>query len=533
MKKLLLALMLLFAVPVLATEYDVIAAGGGDYTTIQGCATAAVAGDTCWIFNGTYDERPTPANSGTNGSPISFIKEPGQSPVVRNFNIGYRDWIVIDGLAFTHSGMTDDSLESITVSTSEYNTIQNCSFTDTTAGGIRGNQFSGRAKTIYLHVKDNTFNGIGDANTGSPDYTGGRSIGIACWCDNALIEGNDIQHTADFTNIFGEYNVLRNNTFHDSLESETSGYDGTPASGTHIDGFQSYCTGTNPAAQAADYLLIENNYMYDVPDYNVHFGLINIGADSCGGLTNIIIRYNNTYNIGSSFYLTDGTAASSQQKYKMYNNTLVSSAVVGTSAFTLAKSENSSALNNLMYDAQSGSPYIGFGIGTNTDHDYNLAFQTGGTRTWVSPISDEANAVLNDNPDFTNPASDWTLQAASPAINTGGHLTEVAAGDSGSGTSLIVDDASFFQDGWAGIDPDQIAVGTVGNTAQISSINYGTDTITLSVGITRSEDDEVWLYKDSSGTVVLLGTAPEMGAFEYTPAAPAVGAASSLRIRGQ
>ena len=46
--------------------------------------------------------------------------------------------------------------------------------------------------------------------------------------------------------------------------------------------------------------------------------------------------------------------------------------------------------------------------------------------------------------------TDLHLQAGSPAVDAGGPLTTVAAADSGSGTSLVVDDATYFQPGWAG-----------------------------------------------------------------------------------
>ena len=59
-------------------------------------------------------------------------------------------------------------------------------------------------------------------------------------------------------------------------------------------------------------------------------------------------------------------------------------------------------------------------------------------------------------------------------------------------TTLVVADAMYFQDGTWGSDlargvtffPDWIAIGTVTNTVQISSINYATNTITLASPMT-------------------------------------------------
>lgn len=43
------------------------------FRTIQKCATVALAGDTCFIRAGTYRETVSPAHSGTEGKPITFV----------------------------------------------------------------------------------------------------------------------------------------------------------------------------------------------------------------------------------------------------------------------------------------------------------------------------------------------------------------------------------------------------------------------------------------------------------------------------
>lgn len=67
---------------------------------------------------------------------------------------------------------------------------------------------------------------------------------------------------------------------------------------------------------------------------------------------------------------------------------------------------------------------------------------------------------------------------------------------------------------------DWIAIGTVTNTVQISSVTYGTynnpaGTIVLASPMTWSNGAPVWLYKKSDGAVVLVGAAPDYGASEY------------------
>ncbi len=55
-----------------ATNYTVKAGGGGNYTTIQSCASAMSAGDTCTVYAGTYDENVTvPAGTAGNYKTIT------------------------------------------------------------------------------------------------------------------------------------------------------------------------------------------------------------------------------------------------------------------------------------------------------------------------------------------------------------------------------------------------------------------------------------------------------------------------------
>jgi hypothetical protein len=110
---------------------------------------------------------------------------------------------------------------------------------------------------------------------------------------------------------------------------------------------------------------------------------------------------------------------------------------------------------------------------------------------------------------------DFRLQLGSPAIDAGAPLTTVHSSDTGGGTSLVVVDSRMFQDGWAGVEPDSIAVGSVESVAKIVSIDYSTNTITLATPISRSPGSPVWLVSNSSGTRVLFGGAPDIGAFEY------------------
>src|SRR6266849_6431700 len=58
---------LALAVSAGAVNYTVKSGGGGNYSTIQACATAMSAGDTCTVYAGTYNEHVT-VTAGTAGN---------------------------------------------------------------------------------------------------------------------------------------------------------------------------------------------------------------------------------------------------------------------------------------------------------------------------------------------------------------------------------------------------------------------------------------------------------------------------------
>jgi hypothetical protein len=110
---------------------------------------------------------------------------------------------------------------------------------------------------------------------------------------------------------------------------------------------------------------------------------------------------------------------------------------------------------------------------------------------------------------------DFRPKSTSPLIDKGGNYTTVAAADSGSGTSLVVAWSFYFYEG------DKIAVNTPTNIATISSIDYSTDTLTLAAGISRSEDDDVWILPYDFGNrqqrtdAAYYGSAPDLGPIEF------------------
>jgi hypothetical protein len=190
------------------------------------------------------------------------------------------------------------------------------------------------------------------------------------------------------------------------------------------------------------------------------------------------------------------------------------------------------------------SPRVAWSEFASASNNWCTGTQTGG-----------ACAAFGDpqftNPDITNVSSktlpDLSLKASSGAIDGGTYLTTATNAGSNS-TTLTVADALYFQDGTWGSDlakasaglggtmqADWIAIGSVSNVVQISSVSYGAynnpvGTITLASPMTWNNADHIWLYKKSDGALVLSGAAPDYGASEYVGTKVTVAPPTNLQV---
>jgi hypothetical protein len=280
---------------------------------------------------------------------------------------------------------------------------------------------------------------------------------------------------------------------------------------------------------SAAYILFENNTMVNISGGHVHTLLFNdTDRGNPHDVRNVIIRYNKIHNIGSmACYLNDDpNQEAPTYDNVIYNNTFsrMNEGVHDTwqkYSQSCGASDNSTGINNIFYDAMHHSGTIGFDWGSGCSQSYNLYYDPDNTMTFSGLASGEVGAVKNQDPLITDMNNgDFSISSDSPARDSGGPLTFVAESDNGSGTSLMVDKAEFFQDGsWVdGTNPDWIALGDADNTVQISSIDYDANIITLAAAINREDGDPVWLHKISDGTGVLFGPAPDIGSYEYDPA---------------
>jgi hypothetical protein len=359
----------------------------------------------------------------------------------------------------------------------------------------------------------------------------GAAQGIIVEGHHWLIDGNTFSRLEDGIALYGDHHVVRNNHFGPLSVADVG-------AAVHPDAMESSCAGDYPLVR----MLWENNVVqsWGPDDSNAHTFLMR-DTQNCGQSDNVV-RFSVTVNTGSYWNVLSDNV----KNFRAYNNSIshTQQALGAKDYEDVGPGTNSTGtkfINNIIADTTkvSGDGFCYWMDASSLPGfvaNHNLCWVTG-QASWQVPISGYSPSDLfNKDPKFVDPLADLHLQAGSPAIQAGGPLSVVANTDSGSGTSLAVTDAGFFQDGY-GIPTVQADWIRVGPTAavQIASIDYNTNTITLATPISRSPGDPVYLYKDSTGRQVLLGSAPDIGAYQFTgggggdPQAPS--APKGLRVR--
>lgn len=544
MLKMFLFALLLFPVTAFAAmpvnpSYVSPTGSGTACTDVAPCAlsyanASAEAGDVVYLKTGTYSTLTdvgviNPSNSGSAGNVIHFTASPSASPVVAPATywaiaLQGKDYIKISNIDFTGANRFF-----YIGNGADYNEITGCTFAESgsdyySTGIITYLTTAGTGCTGSTHnwIHGNTFTKYGYLS-GCDDLGTIRIAAdpsVACESapdpsDNNTVEDNVFSYGGhDTFDLGGKYNVLRNNVFHneEAYYVDPGGCTNSPTSGKF--GNRTIIT-SDYGAGSTQYNLIEGNragHAGTPPDDDGAFAIENAAAYS-------LIRYNYLLGAGAAGYEGKTQQTGYSDYVRFYNNTLYANGLgdadIGAGWKYAAVLEcdgathpgNGVIKNNIFYgNANDSVSYTGTDCrGANTISD-NLA---------TDPSF--VNTSMTDKTSLTLP--NLTLQAGSGAIDGATSLT-LANGAGNNTVTLIVDDALYFQDGTWGasisdIQADWIAIGTVGNMVQISSIDYATNTVTLSSAKTWADDAPIWLYKKSDGERVLYGDAPDYGAHEH------------------
>lgn len=470
---------------------------GKTYATPALCSTAATAGDTCKISAGTYSGW-TQGTSGSSGRPITYCPALGETVTITSqISLASRSYVTIRGLALTGSAACDGGGYAAVVcmnNSSTHNTIDGNTVSLTTAVVAKIKDSAGSAGADNVFSSNTiTKTGVDPSRPGPMFYVFGDRNRF----DYNVMSGGG----GDCFELGGSNVVVRGNSC-DSLDGSL----GTLLE--HID-FVQVVGSTDPTLQ---FSLIENNTERNCINDSTNCHFVQVRSSLTVAADTLIIRGNYAYNLDSGGVGLQTTESGSPRGH-VYHNTFAEFGGTDLNGTTLSPCDNAcKALNNIVYKAgrSDGSPIATTGGSTQNSNLYYDPTNT--SAAWGAPATAEATfaTLKNKNPQFTNYPTACTLDPASPAAGTAVALTTVTS-VTGSGSSVVVGDARFFQDGWAGANADWIRVGT-STTAQISSINYSTSTLTLTSGISWTNGDSVWLYKDSSGTVKITGSTPNIGA---------------------
>lgn len=543
----------------LAANYTV-KPSGGNYSTIQACATAMSAGDTCTVYAGDYSaEGAITVTAGSVGSYKTLTVNGTDTVTVEGFVLNSHTKLIGNcvvpatintcGFSITNPS-SPNSLYCVNLTTPgttdvyiENNVMKSCGASDM----IESDQSSTGAS--YIYVLNNTTS----YGCGTPAATA-NCPAIALAGNHFLIQGNDVSHYLFCTQLYGDHNVFRNNSCHDSIESEGAGYPScvAPSGNCHNDTVYME-RGNNPVTFPVFDVLIEGNTVTNAVGTDAKGMWAAADWTSSGNpgcypqCTNVIGRFNVMAHFGG----TPEDQTSGFLNTKWYNNTIVDPVnefLGNTNGYGPSVHDQESAggpgsangaeINNLYYFPEAVPQSWGFYIyrvgGGSGGDSSGTGFVARNNLAWCNPSTSCAfnnrtgtqNAFASDAPGnkIADPllvnyaANDFHLQVGSAALATGSYLT-TANGSGNSSTSLVVSDAGFFQDGLglnaAGVQADCISVTTVSNHVCITAVNHSTNTLTLANPISWASGDPVYLYSKSDGEQVLTGGAPDLGAYPY------------------
>jgi len=494
-------------------DYDVVSRSCGSgsdtaYSTLAGAAAVTQPGDTVLIRQGTYDEQFEPQNSGTAGGQITYSNYLDEEVFVASGS--YPATIILDGVSYiTIEGLTVADHRWLEATDAHYNVIRDNQFLRTPSSGTTGN-----VRFISSDYNQIVGNVLDDGNDNL----------LLIDSDHNLVEGNTI--TEGRHSVFGircaNYNIVRDNYFSNTQQKIGEIYD--CGDDTTI---------VPHAFDATKHNVIENNIFAEAVSYYSTSGGNGIQYSGQDGIIRRNVFYHTNAGLAMQVY---GDEALYNHHNRVYHNVFYDNECAGLS-IREANLDNVYK-NNILFKNKGRSGGGSGGDCANTSPAQLLfrgdlqaflfernnilnevpgeaviqsEFGSGNTLTYF-----EANypALFVDNlqvaPGFNDEASyDFTLKGASPMIDAGIFLAQAAG--SGSGTTLAVDDARYFHDGFGieGVAGDRIQLEGQTDTATVVGIDYDANTLTLDRSLSWSAGQGV--------SLAYQGAAPDIGAHEWVP----------------
>jgi hypothetical protein len=507
---------------------------GDAYMTIQSAANAATAGTTVVIRGGVYREELKPGYSGTELKKITFKGYVGEVAEITGETltpaiwIEKKEYIVLDGLKVQNVRRWFNALGC------NYLVIKNCTFKNAKDSGGSSKTGLFFQSCNFCKIVDNVIDSTTQDNVGLIDS------------DHNLLEGNSItrgKHVL-WTLKCSNYNVIRKNYFHNSLQKIGEIFD---------------CDNVGYGEGEFPKITSLNDSKYNIVERNIFaYTPSPANASPYAG-----IQYAGQYGIirNNVFYECEGppvdlTYYSDEAKYNygnrishnvFFDNEFGGIGISGTeNNFRDQKIKNNIFFKNKFiqrdfrwswYNELNSKPVQIFTgrineiefenndiFNSEVDELYVIAYgvRTSSSNPAPEPLSwwekNHGNAFKNNlqtDPGFVNTEEkDFHLKANSLMIDAGAFLTKTT-GSGNNSTTMEVDDAGWFTDGFGIIPGDTIQVEGQTNYAVIRSVQYLTKTLTL---------DRAFSWEPGQGvSLKYCGEKPDIGAYEFSSLSSGMG----------
>jgi hypothetical protein len=456
------------------------------WQTIAKANSSLAAGDTLYLRGGVYQGTISPSRNGAPGSPIMYCNYNGETVTISNVAAG----ILMTGKRFvTISGINviKPTNHFFSMNTCTNCTITNCVFigqvtitTAWTAGEIMHNSCSNLLVNCTL--------GDWGGDSGGDDYGSLLWLGDESSTDLSFwnrVEGCTFYHGGhDIITYNVGRQIIRNNYFHNEI---------------YINGkFGNRIGITMCEPNLAGQVLFESNYVaYASPPADLVGSAAGVNHRSSGAIFRRNFFYDNS-DVGLKF---DGgsTNPDNIRSNHVYQNTFYNNGIIDHHAqIGLEDWDNGPLIiqaNVIVNNLFRHSP--------NSFYTYGCSINEQTVRGNFSNTSDPLFA--NTNHSYTV-LPDFRISSNSPCVDAGVFLTVITS-PTGSGTSFVVADSGFFQDGWGGITPDSLQLQGQSAVVSIVSINRVDNTITFKPALTWTNGQGV--------SLPYSGRAPDQGAVEW------------------
>ncbi len=470
------------------------------YGTLAGVTAVAQPGDLVLIRQGTYNEQLQPQNSGTAGNPTTFRNY--QTETVTLTSSASPATILLDGVSYLIiEGIRVEDSRWLEATNAHNNIINGNTFLRTPASGTTGNvRF---ISSDHNQIMDNVMD---DGNDNL----------LLIDSDHNLVQGNTIREGRHslLSVRCSNYNLIRDNYFSNTQQKIAEVYDcGQDTSAVPH------------AFNATHHNVIEDNIFAEASSYYSTSGGNGIQYSGQDGIIRRNVFYHTNVGLGMQVYSDEALYNQYNRVYHnvFYDNDCTGIALRGDAVDNIYK-------NNILYKNRGISGDC-FGVGAaqlvyrnplaqfyfegnnlfNTQSGEAVIQQEFGSGNTLAYFQSNYPSLFADNlelaPAFSDESSfDFSLQNTSPMIDAGSFLAYAAS--SGSGTTLAVDDARYFYDGFGitGAAGDLIQLDGQVETARVIGIDYSTNILTL--------DQSLSWHSGQGVSLAYAGNAPDLGAYE-------------------